>query len=79
MYTKFAKFTNYIFHILQHFTAKLCNFTKFRMLFQDVVIFLPVSNLFQNFVLKVESPLLNTHELFAHLPATLVGSNCRLF
>ena len=37
----------YIFHILKHFTTKLCNFTKSRMLFQDVVIFLPVSNFFK--------------------------------
>ena len=45
MYTKFTKFARlYQFHILGHFTTKLCNFTKFRTLFQDVVIFLPVSN-----------------------------------
>ncbi len=28
----------YIFHLLQHFTTKLCNFTKFKMLFNAVVI-----------------------------------------
>ena len=32
----------YIFYILQDFTAELCNFTKHRMLFQAVVIFLPI-------------------------------------
>ena len=37
----------YIFYILQHFTAELCNFTKHRMLFQAVVIFLPILNFFQ--------------------------------
>ena len=47
----------YIFYSLLHFTTKLCNFTKFRMLFQDVVIFLPVSNFFK--ILKVEGPLLD--------------------
>ena len=31
----------YIFYSLQHFTNKLCNFTKFRMLFQAEVIFFP--------------------------------------
>ena len=41
MYTKFAKFARLYFHILEHFTTKLCNFTKFRMLSQDVVIFFP--------------------------------------
>ena len=45
----------YIFrHILEHFTTKLCNFTKFRMLFQDVVTFLPVSIFF-----KISSKRLN--------------------
>ena len=34
-------------YILQHFTTKLCNFTKFRMLFQAVVIFFPVSIFFK--------------------------------
>ena len=32
----------YIFNSSQHFTTKLCNFTKFRMLFQAVVIFFPI-------------------------------------
>ena len=30
----------YIFHILQHFATKLCNFTYFSMLFLAVVIYL---------------------------------------
>ena len=48
MHTKFAKFGRlYIFYSLQHLTTKLCNFTKFRMLFPDVAIFLPVSNFFK--------------------------------
>ena len=33
----------YIFYSSQHFTTKLCNFTKSRMLFQAVVIFFPIS------------------------------------
>ena len=36
-----AKFHSYIFHILQHFTTKLRNFTNFRMLFNAVVPNLP--------------------------------------
>ena len=39
--TKLQK--GYIFYSLQHFTIKLCNFTKFKMLFQAVVIFFPIS------------------------------------
>jgi hypothetical protein len=35
---KFADFAGlYIFRILQHFAAKLCNFTNFNMLFLAVV------------------------------------------
>ena len=49
-------YTGYIFHILEHFTTKPYNFTKFRMLFQDVVIFLPVSNSF-----KISSKRLKVH------------------
>ena len=49
----------YIFHILEHFTTKLCNFSKFRILFQDVVIFLPVSNF-----LKISSKSLKVHSEF---------------
>ena len=37
----------YIFYSLQHFTTKLRNFTKHRMLFQAVVIFLPISIFFK--------------------------------
>ena len=37
----------YIFYILQHFTAELCNFTKHSMLFQAMVIFLPILNFFK--------------------------------
>ena len=44
---------DYIFHILEHFTTKLCNFTKFKMLFQDVAMFLPVS-IFSKFHLKLK-------------------------
>ncbi len=33
----------YIFHILQHFTTKLCNFTNFRMLFNAVVMNFTIS------------------------------------
>ena len=46
----------YIFHSLEHFTTKLCSFTKFRMLVQDVGIFLPVSNFF-----KISSKGLKVH------------------
>ena len=49
----------YIFHILEHFTTKLCSFTKFRMLFQDAVIFLPVSYFF-----KISSKRLKVHFLY---------------
>ena len=41
----------YIFYSLQHFITKLCNFTKFRMLFQAVVIFFPIL-IFSKFRLK---------------------------
>ena len=37
----------YIFYSLQHFTTKLRNFTKHRMLFQAVVKFLPILNFFK--------------------------------
>ena len=48
IYTKFANFAiGYIFYILQYFKAELCNFTKHRMLFQAVVIFLPILNVFK--------------------------------
>ena len=50
MYTKFANLQGYIFYSLQHFKTKHCNFAKFRMLFQAVVIFFPISIFFQNFV-----------------------------
>ena len=38
---------SYIFYSLRHFTTKLCNFTKFRMLIQAVVIFFPISIFFK--------------------------------
>ena len=47
MYTKFAKFASYIFYSLQHFTTKLRNFSKHRILFQGMVIFLPISIFFK--------------------------------
>ena len=47
MYTKFPNLQGYTFYSIQHFTTKLCNFTKFTMLFQDVEIFLPVSDFFK--------------------------------
>ena len=53
----------YIFYCLQHFTTKLCNFTKFRMLFQDVVIFLPVSNFFK----VAKSPFPQADKVTSHL------------
>ena len=37
----------YIFYILQHFTAELCNFYELRMLFQAVVIYLPILKFFK--------------------------------
>ena len=42
-YTKLNLKTSqgYIFHILQHFTTKLCDFTNFRMLFNPVVLNFP--------------------------------------
>ena len=45
---------DHIFHILQHFATKLCNFTKFRMLFNAVVmiftilIFLKIVSIMQS-------------------------------
>ena len=48
MYTKFAKFAQgYIFYSLQHFTTKLRNFSKRGMLFEAMVIFLPISIFFK--------------------------------
>ena len=38
-YRKFANLAWLYFYSLQHFTTKRCNFTKFRMLFQALVIF----------------------------------------
>ena len=37
----------YIFYSLQHFTTKLCNFSKPGMLFQAMVIFLPILKFFK--------------------------------
>ncbi len=37
----------YIFHILQHFTTKLCNFTKFKMLFNAVIMNFTISKFFK--------------------------------
>ena len=37
----------YIFYSLQHFTTKLRNFSKRGMLFQAMVIFLPISIFFK--------------------------------
>ena len=51
----------YILHILEPFPSKLCNFTMFRMLFQDVVIFLPVWNFF-----KISSKRLKVHSSENH-------------
>ncbi len=39
----------YIFHILQHFTTKLCHFTNFRMLFNAVVMNFPYITFFSKF------------------------------
>jgi hypothetical protein len=39
-YTIFANLQGYIFHILQRFATKLCNFTHFSMFFLAVVIYL---------------------------------------
>ena len=36
-----------MFHILQRFATKLCNFTNFRMLFNAVVINFPISTFFK--------------------------------
>ena len=48
MYTKFAKFARlYIFYSLQHFKTKLHNFSKRGVLFQGMVIFLPISIFFK--------------------------------
>ena len=47
MYTKFAKFARLYFLQLQHFTTKLRNFSKRGMLFQAMVIFLPISIFFK--------------------------------
>ena len=40
-YKKFANFTGLYFHILQCFATKLHQFTKFRMLFPDVLMNIP--------------------------------------
>ncbi len=37
----------YIFHILQHFSTKLYNFTKFKMLFNAVVMNFTISKFFK--------------------------------
>ena len=37
----------YIFHILQRFATKHCNFTNFRMLFNAVIINFPISTFFK--------------------------------
>ncbi len=37
----------YIFHILQHFTTKRSNFTKFKMLFNVVVMHFTISKFFK--------------------------------
>ena len=37
IYTKQRILQGYIFHILQHFAIKLCNFTHFKMLFPAMV------------------------------------------
>ena len=50
-------------YILQHFTAELCNFTKHRMLFQAVVIFLPILNFFK-FHVKGERSIATDNHLF---------------
>ena len=48
MYAKFANFARlYIFYSLQHFTTKPRNFSKRGMLFQAMVIFLPLSIFFK--------------------------------
>ena len=47
-YTKFANFARlYIFHILQRFATKLCNFTNFTMLFNTAVMNFPISTFFK--------------------------------
>ena len=38
---------DYIFHILQHFTTILCNFTKLKMLFNAVVMNFTISRFFK--------------------------------
>ncbi len=47
----------YIFHLLQHFTTTLCNFTKFKMLFNAVIIYFYYFEIFQNFVHYAIGPL----------------------
>ena len=68
----------YIFYSKQHFTTKLCNFTKFTMLFQGVVIFFPVSNFFKipsNKRLKVHSANVIL-ELFGIFEIAAILSQC---
>ena len=54
----------HIFHILQHFATKLCNFTKFRMVFNAMVmnftisIFLKILSLMQSVHSKLEIRLI---------------------
>ena len=69
MYTKFAKFARLYFYIFEQFTTKLCNFTKLRMLFQDAVIFLPVTNFF-----KISSKRLKVH--YMHIQVVIVYYSC---
>ena len=50
----------YIFHILQHFTTKLCNFTNFNMLFNTVVLNFTISKIFKS--LSIMQSVHCTHE-----------------
>ena len=56
MYTKFAKFARLYFPYFGTFQNQTLQFTTFRTLFNDLVIFLPVSNSF-----KISSKRLKVH------------------
>ena len=75
-HTKFANLQGHIFHILEHFATKLCNCTKFRMLFIAVVM-----NFIISILLKILSIMQWSNNVLATAPITdeywfIVGRAC---
>ena len=56
----------YIFHILQHFATKLCNFTNFRTLFNAVIMNFTIS-IFFKILSKRQS--VHSHSMAHYFPA----------